>query len=108
MSRTVAMLVPDADKANVISDIAALTPDWSISFIRPCCAVDPVPTWETPPTHWYNSSQVVPDDIVEAWTGYFTARPALKMFTALNAENAYGWAVSNLASQGLRFVPDEE
>lgn len=110
---TVAMLVTDAKRASVISAINALTPAYTIGFIRQCCAADTVdPTWQTPATHWYNNSTAVDLGIVEAWQqAVANAEPpdplyGLIIFTAQNAADAVGWAMSNLASQNLMFVPD--
>jgi hypothetical protein len=111
----VALIVTDAQKAAVEAAIAVLTPDYTIGFARPCCALsEPDPTWETPPTYWYANASAVDANVAAAWqeavaqAGPLDPLSGLILFTAQNAENASGWAVTNLASQGLRFVPDEE
>lgn len=112
---TVAMLVTDANKAGVISAINALTPNYTINFLRGCCSSsEPNPTWQTPPTHWYNNASAVDIAIVGAWQAAVDdadpgdALYGLKIFTGQNITNALGWAGTNLASQGLMLVPDEE
>lgn len=111
----VALIVADAHKAAVEAAIAALTPDYTVGFSRACCAATELdPTWETPPTHWYANASAVDAIYASAWQDAVSAAEpedavyGLILFTAQNAENASGWAATNLASQGLRFVPDEE
>lgn len=111
---TVALIVTDARKSAVEAAIAALTPDYTVGFLRPCCALtEPAPTWETPPTHWYANATAVDAAIVSDWqdavdaAGLGDALNGLVLFTAQNAVDAVGWAQSNLASEGLRFAPDE-
>jgi hypothetical protein len=112
---TVALIVADADKAAVEAAIAALTPDYTVGFLRPCCALgESSPTWETPPSHWYANATGVDAAHVAAWqeavdaAGPGDALRGLVLFTAQNADDPVGWAQSNLESQGLRFVPDPE
>lgn len=110
----VALIVTDARKAAVEAAIATLTPEYTVVFSRPCCALsEPSPTWQTPATHWYANASAVAMEYAEAWqhavgtAGPVDALHGLILFTAQNAENAYGWALTNLGSQELRFVPDE-
>lgn len=111
----VALIVTDAKKIAVQDAIAVLTPEYTIGFGRPCCALsEPSPTWETPPTHWYANASAVDTIFAAAWQDAVDeaapsdAMHGLILFTALNATNPPAWAVTNLESQGLRFVPDEE
>lgn len=108
MSITVALLVTDAQKDSVTATVNDLTPEYTIGFIRKVAPIDPVPTPSTPATHWYTNGQSVPDAVVSAWQAAIPDLEGLIMFTATNADNALGWAVSNLESQGLMFVPDPE
>lgn len=111
----VAMLVSDANRVAAAAALSALVEDYTIGFVRPCCAADtPNPTWETPPTHWYNNDGAVDQDLVTIWQDAIAAAEpedpiyGFIIFTAINAENALAWAATNLASQNLMFVPDEE
>lgn len=105
MTTTVAMLVTDADRDTVTATINDLTPEYTTGFIRKVAGIAPEISWETPQTHWYMNASSVPEDVVTAWQG---AAPSLGvvLFVAINAENPLEWAYSNLASQGLQFVPD--
>lgn len=105
---TVAMLVTDAQKSATETAIAALTPEYSIGFIRKVAPITPAPTWQTPQTHWYMNASAVPDDVVAAWLAAAPDLDGVILFTATNAENPLEWAYSNMASQGLMFVPDPE
>lgn len=107
MTTTIAMLVTDSARARVTDDINGLS-DFSVLFGRACAAIDPAMTWAEPATHWYLNASAVPDDVRDAWQAYAAGEPALILFTAINADNPYEWAVSNLASQGLQFVPAHE
>ena len=108
-----ALIVADAKKAGAIAAIADLTPEYTVGFQRACCAPGPGVTWETPATHWYSHGAQVDTIYVQAWQDAVeAAEPSdplygLIIFTAQNADNAYVWALSNLESQGLQFVPDE-
>jgi hypothetical protein len=104
---TVAMLVTDAEKAAVTAAIADATPDDQVSFLRKVVPADPAPTWQTPQTHWYMSASGIADDVLLVWAALAPTLEGLIMFTAVNAENPSAWAVSNMASQGLMFQPDE-
>ena len=106
MSATVAMLVTDAQKLAVETAVNELTPEYTIGFIRKIAALDPAITWETPQTHWYLNAQSVPDIVVAAWQTFAATATGLILFIAVNADNPLEWAYSNLASQGLQFVPD--
>ncbi|GEM_PF-2269726 len=105
---TVAMLVTDAQKSNVETFINDLTPEYTIGFIRKVCPIDPEPTWETAHTHWYASNSVVPAEVLAAWQEAAPTLEGFIMFTAINADNPLEWAYSNMASQGLMFLPDPE
>lgn len=112
---TVALLVTDAKRQAVIDALEAITPIYTMGFIRPCCAIGPGLTWQTPPTHWYANMTAVETSIVQDWQDATAAATVPEdalhgfiIFTAQNAVNAPVWAVSNLESQNLRFVPDEE
>lgn len=110
----VALLVTDAKKAGAITAIGDLTPNYTVGFSRACCAIGPGVTFETPPTHWYSHGAVVDTIYSQAWQEAVSeAEPSdplygLILFTAQNASDAVAWAQTNLESQGLRFVPDEE
>lgn len=103
---TVAMLVTDAEKANVEAAIAVLTPEYTIGFIRKVVPITSTPTYETPQTHWYMNTEPVGDEIVAAWLAVAPTMVGLTMFTATNAINSLEWAYTNMASQGLMFQPD--
>jgi hypothetical protein len=103
---TVAMLVTDAEKANVEAAIADLTPEHSIGFIRKVVPISPTPTWETPHTHWYMNDENVPDDVVQAWVAAVPSMTGLMAFFGVNIDNSLSWAHSNMGSQGLMFQPD--
>lgn len=105
---TVAMLVTDAQKSATETALNTLTPEYTISFARKVAPIDPAPTWQTAPTHWYMNASAVPDDALAAWSAAAPTLDGVVMFTAINAENELGWAYSNLGSQGLMFVPDPE
>jgi hypothetical protein len=101
------MLVSDGQKGAVTSDINSLTPEYTVGFARGCAAIDPSMTWDEVPTHWYSNASSVPDETLAAWQAYAAETPALIMFVAFNADNPFEWAISNLGSQGLQFIPDE-
>lgn len=107
MTTTVAILVTDAVKNAGALAVNDLTPEYTIGFIRPVAALGPGTTWETPATHWYTNASSVPDDVVSAWQEAVPSLTGIVMFVAINADNPLEWAYSNLASQGLQFVPDE-
>jgi hypothetical protein len=65
------------------------------------------PTHVTPHTHWYMNVEPVADEIVAAWLELVPTLDGLVMFTATNAENSLQWAYSNMASQGVMFLPDD-
>lgn len=105
---TVAMLVTDAQKTAVetlINDREDTT--YVMGFLRKVCPIIPTPTWQTPHTHWYmNDSTMSEADwaIIQPMLPI----PGLIVFTAYNAANPLEWAWSNMASQGLQFLPDPE
>lgn len=103
---TVAMLVTDAQKTATETVINDLTPEYTIGFLRKVCALDPVPTWQTPHTHWYMNASAVPNDVLAKWQEAAPDLDGVIMFTATNADNPLEWAYSNMGSQGLMFVPD--
>lgn len=112
--KTVAMIVTAANRTAVAAALSALTPHNTVGFIRACCAADePSPTFETEPTHFYTNTIASTGD-AEAWeSAVLAAAPGvplhgLVVFTATNAINPLAWATTNLDSQNLRFVPDEE
>jgi hypothetical protein len=107
MTQTVAMLVTAETKTQVENDINALTPEYTIGFLRKVAATDPNMLPDQTPTYWYLNGQSVPDDTAGKWAAYAETAPGLMMFSAVNAVNPLGWAITNLASQGLQFVPDE-
>lgn len=104
---TVAMLVTDAQKSAVETLINEREDtNYLIGFIRKVCPLDPAPTWETPHTHWYmNDERMTPEDleIIQSMLPI----EGLTVFIAHDAENSLAWAHSNMASQGLQFLPDE-
>lgn len=108
-----ALIVTAARKTAAQAAIADLTPDYTVGFSRQCCAIGPGVTWETPATHWYANGSAVDSAYVQAWQDAVDAAGpsdplnGLIIFTAQNAANAYAWALTNLESQGLQFVPDE-
>lgn len=108
MSTTVAFLVTDAAKAGVVADIAALTPANNIDIGVKVAAITPAMTWSEPPTHWYASAGGVSAEVVAEWQEYAATADGLVLFVAINADNPYAWAVTNLASQGLQLVPPQE
>lgn len=110
---TVALIAIDTQRVAVQDAIAALTPNYTVGFLRPCCsASEPNPTCDTLPTHWYANGAKCPSDVVQAWQDAVTGAEGgnalfdLKIFTAQNALDATMWAASNLSSEGLQFVPD--
>lgn len=105
MSNTIAMIVSDANKISVQTAVNALTPEYTIEFVRKCAPLDPEMNWDQAPSHWYMSASAVPDEALTEWQA---AAPSLDvvLFIAINAINPLDWAYSNLASQGLQFVPD--
>lgn len=107
MTTTVAILVTDAAKEAVTSTVNDLTPEYTIGFIRKVAAINPAMTWEEPATHWYTNASSVPEAVVTAWQEAAPSLTGVVMFVAINADNPLEWAFSNLASQGLQFVPDE-
>lgn len=111
----VAIIVSAAKRLAVMAAVAAATPDHTIAFYRPCCAIDePNLTWETPPTHFYTNGTEIPADVVHAWQDAVSAAdPAdalhgLVIFTGLNGRDAEAWAATNLNNENLQFIPDEE
>lgn len=106
MTTTVAILVTDAAKDAVTNAVNELTPEYTIGFARACAAINPAMTWEEPATHWYTNASSVPDDVVAAWQDAAPSLTSVVMFVAINAINPLDWAYSNLASQGLQFIPD--
>ena len=106
MTTTVAILVTDAQRDAVASAINDLTPEYTIGFIRPVAALGPGTTWETPASHWYTNASSVPEEVITAWQEAAPSLTGVVMFVAINADNPLEWAYSNLASQGLQFVPD--
>lgn len=110
----VAMIVTDAKRVAASAALSAIA-GGGIGFLRACCAAsEPSPTWETPATHWYNNFTALDQALVVAWQDAVAEAGAeddlfgLIIFTSINAQNAVAWAATNLASQGLMFVPDEE
>lgn len=112
----VAILVTDENKAAVSAAIESLTPQYGAwGFGRKCCQIDPEATWQTPATHWYGNDAGVETITVNVWQDAVDAADAtpehplhnLKIFTVQNATNAHAWAVTNLGSEGLQFVPFE-
>lgn len=103
---TVAMLVTDAQKTATETAVNDLTPEYTIGFLRKVCPIDPAPTWQTPHTHWYMNASAVPNDVLAKWQEAAPDLDGVIMFTATNADNPLEWAYSNMASQGLMFVPD--
>lgn len=107
MSTTIAILVTDAEKDTVTTMLNELTPEYTVGFVRKVAALGAT-DWQTPASHWYTNAQNVPDEVVTAWQTAASTAAGIIMFTAINADNAFQWAQSNLASQGLMFVPDQE
>lgn len=107
MTATVAILVTDAQRDAVTLAVNDLTPEYTIGFIRKVAAINASITWEEPATHWYTNASSVPDDVVSAWQEAAPSLTGVVMFVAINADNPLEWGYSNLASQGLQFVPDE-
>lgn len=105
---TVAMLVTDAEKAATETAINELTPEYTIGFIRRVVPILPTPTPATPHTHWYMNASAVSDEVLTAWQGLLPSLTGVVAFIAINADNPLEWAYSNMASQGLMFVPDPE
>lgn len=105
---TAAMLVTDAEKANVEAAIAALPVNYAIQFSRKVCPKEPIPTWETPHTHWYMNDQSVPDEVFAAWAAAAPGLPGLKYYAATNVTDPLAWAESNMGFEGLMFLPDPE
>lgn len=105
---TVAMLVTDAQKSAVEAAVNSLTPEYTIGFFRKVAPTTPAPTWQTMHTHWYMNASAVPDEVLASWQAAAPGLLGVIMFTATNAENPLDWALSNMLSQGLMFVPDTE
>lgn len=105
---TVAMLVTNAQKSATETFINSLTPEYTIGFIRKVAPISPSPTWQTTPTHWYMNASAVPADVLAAWQAAAPDLAGVVMFTATNADNPLDWAHSNMASQGVMFVPEQE
>lgn len=103
---TVAMLVTNAQKSATVIAVNELTPEYTIDFIRKAAPITPAPTWQTAATHWYMNASAVPDTVVAAWLAAAPTLDGVILFTATNADNPLEWAYSNMASQGLMFVPD--
>ncbi|TCR92587.1 hypothetical protein [Rhizobium sp. BK376] len=103
---TIAMLVTDEQRYKVTSDIDRISPDFPIVFSRKVAPIDPNMTTDTAATHWYLNADWVAIEIMCSWIEYAEGNTDLIVFTATNEDNSAGWAVSNLASQGLQFVPD--
>lgn len=124
----VAIIVSDTKRADVIEAVSHLTPSYAMGFIRKCCAIDPGATWQTPPTHWYSNDAGMDSALSSVWQdaadgtlpyGYalpngatmteqeiLDAMAGLILFTAINSNDAIAWAMTNLTSEGLQFVPD--
>lgn len=105
---TVAMLVTDAKKSVTENLVNGLTPEYTIGFIRKVCPISPTPTPTTQHTHWYMNASAVSDEVLAAWQGLIPELEGVVAFIAINADNPLEWAYSNMASQGLRFVPDPD
>lgn len=103
---TLAMLVTDAAKEPFKALVNGLEEtNYVLDPIRKVCPVSPTPTWQTPHTHWYmnDDSMTQADlDIIQGLMPY----EGVMLFVAYDAANSLEWAWSNMASQGLQFVPD--
>lgn len=108
MTTTVALLATAAQKDAITGGINALTPDYTVGFARKVAAINPAMLWSQPATHWYANASGVPDEVLMAWQDYAASAVGLVLFVAINADNPLGWAVTNLTSQGLQFVPAQE
>jgi hypothetical protein len=106
MTITVAILVTDAAKDAVVAAVNALTPEYTIGFARKVCPIDPAPTWETPATHWYTNGESVPESVVATWQTALPEMEGVVYWLAYNSSNSLEWAYTNMASEGLMFVPD--
>lgn len=105
MTITVALLVTDSVKDYLVEVVNAATPEYTIGFARKVCAISETATYLTPATHWYTNAEVVSPEVVAVWQDLIPTIEGVIMFTAINAENTIEWGFSNLASQGLMFVP---
>lgn len=54
------------------------------------------------------NASAVPDTVVTKWLEAAPNLEGVILFTATNADNPLEWAYSNMASQGLMFVPDPD
>lgn len=104
---TVAMLVTDAVKTSVEADINAMDLGYTLGFSSRVCPIDEAVTWETPHTHWYMNDSAFSEELFEPFQVYAANNPStVKFWSATNATDPLKWAEeSNLASEGLMFVP---
>lgn len=60
------MLVTDFQKSATEAAVNALTPEYTIGFVLKVAPINPTPTWQTQPTHWYINASAVPADVLAA------------------------------------------
>lgn len=124
---SVALVAPDARRADVEIAIALLTPSYTAALTVPVCAIAEGVTWQTPATHWYTNGASVDQDVASVWqaaaTGTlpdgFTVDPEAQMteqgildaldgipvWTGANVTDATAWADANLTPEGLMRRP---
>lgn len=127
-------IVAAAHKTNLNATLAAV--GWGPeSFTRKCCAIDPLATTETPPTHWLTSHAgasdtdvamlqamtqgdlpVLPEGVVWGENGIISAADAMAcsdgavfhIYSAAGDIEPVAHIEAVLASEGLQFVPMPE
>ena len=125
------ILTPDAQKADVITAVAHLTPSYTLGFSRKVAAADPAPTVSTAATHWRGHDAGVEQSIPVLWQAVATdgvlpegftmpedatmteqqiidAMSGVKIVIGNDVVDSLAWAAAQMAPLGLADVPEPE